>query len=112
MEIGIKMCHADNEKPEKRNNGRNRTAKSQKIRILGEKENSKDLGMLEANTVKISEMKEKIRNEYFRRTRKLLEFKLCSRNLIKGINTWAVPFIRFSGLFLNCRREVFGQMGQ
>ena len=29
--------------------------------------------------------------EYLRRTRKLLETKLSSRNLIKRINTWAEP---------------------
>ena len=30
--------------------------------------------------------------------RKLLETKLYSRNLIKGINTWAVSLVRYSGL--------------
>ena len=35
-------------------------------------------------------MKDKIKKEYLKRTRKLLETKLSSRNLIKGINTWAV----------------------
>ena len=37
------------------------------------------------------EIKERINREYIRRTKKLLETKLCCRNLIKGINTWAVP---------------------
>ena len=45
--------------------------------------------------------KKKIKNEYHRRTRKLLETKLCSRHLIKGINTWVVPFVRYLGLFLS-----------
>ena len=31
-------------------------------------------------------MKEKIKNEYLRRKRKLLEIKIQSRDLIKGIN--------------------------
>ena len=35
------------------------------------------------------EIKEKIQKEYLRRTRKLPETKLSSRNLIKWINTWA-----------------------
>ena len=56
-----------------------------KIRMLGEKEIYKYLGILEADTIKQVEMKEKIKKEYHRRTRKLLETKLCSRNLIKGI---------------------------
>ena len=62
------------------------------IKVLGEKENYKYLGILEADTIKQAEMKEKISKEY--------ETKLCCRNLIKGINTWAVPFVRYSGPFL------------
>ena len=41
-----------------------------KIRMLGEKEAGEYLGILEANTIKQVEMKEKIRKEYLRRTRK------------------------------------------
>ena len=70
-----------------------------KIRKLGENETNKYLGILEADTIKQMEMKDKIR-KYLRRTRKLLETKLSSRNLIKGINTLAVPFVRYSGPFL------------
>ena len=53
-----------------------------------------------------------IRKEYLRRTRKLLETKLSSRNLIKGINTWAVPLVRYSGPFLKWTREELKQMDQ
>ena len=77
-----------------------------KIRMLGEKETYKYLGILEADTIKQVEMKEKIKKEQRRRTRKLLETKLCSRNLIKGINTRAVLFIRYSGQFLKWTREL------
>ena len=54
---------------------------------LWKKETYKYLGILEADTIKQSEIKEKIKKEYFRRTRKLLEIKLQGRNLIKGMNT-------------------------
>ena len=54
----------------------------------------------------------KIKKGYLRRTRKLLKKKLYCRNLIKGINTWAVPFIRYSGLFLKLAIEEFKQMDQ
>ena len=57
-------------------------------------------------------MKEKILKEYLRRTRKLLETKLNSRNLIKGINTWAVPRVRYSGTFLKWTRDELKQMDQ
>ena len=67
-----------------------------KIRTLGEKETYKCLGILETDTIKQVEMREKIQKEYLRKTRKLLETKLSSRNLIKGINTWAVPLVRYS----------------
>ena len=46
-----------------------------KIRTLGEKETYKYLGILEADTIKQVEMKDKIKKEYLRRTRKLLETK-------------------------------------
>ena len=53
-------------------------------------------------------MKSKIQKEYLRRTRKLNETKLSSRNFIKGINTWAVssldtrdPFSSWSGMNLD-----------
>ena len=74
--------------------------------MLGEKETFKYLGILEADTIKQVEMKEKIKKEYFRRTRKLLETKVHSRNLIKGIDTWLVPLIRYSGPFLKWTREL------
>ena len=67
---------------------------------------------LEADTIKQVEMKDQIRKEYLRRTRKLLETKLSSRNLIKGINTWAVPLVRYSGPFLKWIRDEFKQMDQ
>ena len=71
-----------------------------KIRTLTENETSKSLGILEADTIKQVEMKNKIQKQYLRRTRKLLETNLSSRNLIKGINTWAVLLVSYSGTFL------------
>ena len=58
-----------------------------KIRTFAENETNKNLGILEADTIKQVEMKDKIQKEYLRRTRKLHETKLSRRNLIKGINT-------------------------
>ena len=81
-----------------------------KIRALGEDETYKYLGILEANTIK--QMKDKIQKENLRRTRKLLETKLSSGNLIKGINTWAVPLVRYSGTFLKWTRDELKQIDQ
>ena len=63
------------------------------------------LGILEAEIIKQVEMKDKIQKEHLRRTRKLLETKLSNRNLIKGINTWAVPLFRYTGPFLKWSKE-------
>ena len=56
--------------------------------MLGENETYKYLGILEADTIKQVEMNYKIKKEYLWRTRKLLETKFSSRNLIKGMNTY------------------------
>ena len=55
----------------------------ERIRMLGEKETYNQFEILEADTIKQVEMKEKMKNKYFRRTRIT---KFYSRNLIKGIN--------------------------
>ena len=41
--------------------------------------------------------------------RKLLKAKLCCRYLIKRINTLAVPFVRYSELFLSGETKKNGQ---
>ena len=83
-----------------------------KIRTLTENETYKYLGILEADTIKQEEMKDKIQKEYLRITRKLLETKLSSRNLIKGITTWAVPLVSYSGPFRKWTRDKLKQMDQ
>ena len=88
------MCHVCNEKWQTTSNWQNGTTKSR------EKETYKYLGILDADIIKQVQMKDKIQKEYLRRTRKLHETKLSGRNLIKRINTWAVPLVRYSGPFL------------
>ena len=83
-----------------------------KIRTFGETETNKYLGILEADTIKQMKMKEKIKKEYLRRTRKLRKTKLCRRNLIKGINIWVVLFVWYSGSFLKWTREELKRMDQ
>ena len=70
------------------------------------------MGILETDTIKQVEIKDKIQKEYLGRTRKLLKTKLSSRNLMKGINTWAVPLVRYSGPFLKWTRDELKQMDQ
>ena len=53
-----------------------------------------------------------MKKEYFRRTRKLLEIKLYNRNLVKGINIWAVSLVRYSGPFLKWTKKELKQIDQ
>ena len=113
MEFGIKKCALLVMKSGKRHLTDGIELPNQdKIRSLAENETYKYLGILEADTIKQVEMKNKIQIEYLRRTRKLLETKLNSRNLIKGINTRAVPLVRYSGPFLKWTRDELRQMDQ
>ena len=81
-----------------------------KIRMPGLKKIYKYLGILDADTIKQVKMKDQIQKEYLRRTRKLLKTKMLRQNLIKRINTWAVPFVRYSGPFLKWIRDELKQM--
>ena len=83
-----------------------------KIRTLGENETYKYLGILEAGTIKQVQMKDEIRKEYLKRTRKLLETKLSSRKVVKVINTWVMPHIKYSEPFLKWIRDELKQMNQ
>ena len=83
-----------------------------KIRTLEEKEAYKYLGIFEVDTIKQVEMKDKIQKEYLRRIRKLLETKLSNRNLIKGINTWAISLVTYAGPFLKWTWDELKQMDQ
>ena len=50
-------------------------------------------------------MKEKLRNEYKRIVRKVLQSKLNGKNMVKAINTWAVSSLRYSAPFIEWTRE-------
>ena len=49
-------------------------------------------------------MKEIVTKEYKRRVRKVLETKLSGGNIIKAINTWAIPVLRYSAPILKWRK--------
>ena len=88
MEFGIEKCAMIEMKSAKRYLTDGMELPNQdKIRTLGENETYKYLGILKAETIKQVEIKDKIQKEYLKRTTKLKETKMSSRNLIKGINT-------------------------
>ena len=80
------------------------------IRTLGKKETLKNVGILEADIIEQQEKKEKIKKRGG--TRKLLETKLYSKNLVKEINTWVALLVRYSGPFLMWTKEELKQMDQ
>ena len=80
------------------------------IKSLKEGEGYKYLGVLQADEVQEKEMKEKVGSEYKRRVRKILETKLNGGNVIKGINTWAIPVLRYSAAFLNWTKAELQEM--
>ncbi|XP_068208495.1 uncharacterized protein [Palaemon carinicauda] len=53
-------------------------------------------GMMEGENIKHQEMKDTIRKEYMQRFKAILNSKLNAGNMIKAINTMAVPVIRYS----------------
>ena len=54
------------------------------------------LGIIEGGEIKHQEVKEKIIKECIKRVKAILKSKLNSGNIVKAINTWAVPVIRYS----------------
>ena len=85
--------------------GKGHVTKPRKIRMFGEKEYWK-------RTPSNKRRWKKRLKGYLRRTRKLREAKLLSRNLIKRINSRVVPYVRSSGLFFKLTRGELQQMSQ
>ena len=77
--------------------------------MFAENENYKYLGILEADTIKQIEMKNKIEKEYLWRTR-----NCSSKALEQKPYQWnkylAVPLVRYSGPFLKWTRDKLRQM--
>ena len=64
-----------------------------KIRVIGENDSYKYLGVLEADQIKREEMKKNLRMEYKRRVRKVSQSKLNGGN--KAMNAWVVSLLRY-----------------
>ena len=94
IEFGMEKCTMQVMKIGKRAlTGWMKLPNEDKTRTAGEKETYKYLGILGVDTINQEQMKEKVKKGYSRQ-------KLYSRNLIKGINTWAVPHHKIFGTIL------------
>ena len=70
-----------------------------------EDEGYKYLGILEADNILHTEMKNLVTKEYIRRVKKVLRSQLHGRNCIQAINTWAVPVVRYGAGVLSWKKE-------
>ena len=75
------------------------------IKSLQEGESYKYLGILKADKLLEEKMKLNVFKENIRRLRKVLKPKLNGRNLVYGVNTWAVPLTRYSAAFVSWRKS-------
>ena len=75
------------------------------IKSLREGESYKYLEILEADNFLEEKMKLNFLKEYHRRLRKVLKSKLNGGNLVCGVNTWAVPLLRYSAAFVSWRKS-------
>ena len=75
------------------------------IKLLQEGESYKYLGILEADQFLEEKMKLNVSKEYIRRIRKVLKSKLNGGNLVHGVNTWAVPLLRYAAAFVSWRKS-------
>uniref|UniRef100_A0A8D8X0N9 Reverse transcriptase n=1 Tax=Cacopsylla melanoneura TaxID=428564 RepID=A0A8D8X0N9_9HEMI len=66
------------------------------IQAMETEELYKYLGIMQSRQVAHSEMKQKLQKEFKGRLYKLLKSKLNGKNLIKAINTYAIPVITYS----------------
>ena len=79
---------------------------------LKEGDSYKYLGVIQVDGMKQLEMKEKVKKEYYRRVRKILETKLNDGNIITEINTWRISLLRYSAAFLDWTGAELEQMNR
>ena len=75
------------------------------IKSLQQGESYRYLGILKADKLLEKMMKLNVSKKYIRRLRKVLKSKLNGRNLVCGVNTWAVSLIRYSVTFVSWRKS-------
>ena len=65
------------------------------IPLLSADESYKYLGILQADTIRHKEVKEKTKKEYFKRVREILKAEINARNTANAITTYAMPILRY-----------------
>ena len=70
-----------------------------------EEEGYKYLGVIQADTIDHQSMKDKAKKEYIQRLKSIMKSKLNAGNIVKAINTWAVPVIRYTAGIIDWRKD-------
>jgi hypothetical protein len=102
MTFGIEKCAKVTIKRGKQLMSNNiKLSEDMTIQDLDQEANYKYLGVEEASGISHNKMKEKIRREFYRRTRKIFKSELNSRNKILAVNSLAVPVVMYSFNIIN-----------
>ena len=97
MEFGISKCsHVTMKAGKLVSVGGMKLSSGEAIPELESDEGYKYLGILEADDIMHTEMKDKIKKEYYRRARQLTSSKLNGGNTIRAINSRAVSLVKYS----------------
>ena len=75
------------------------------VKSLQEGESYWYLGIFEADKFLEEKMKLNVSNEYIRRLRNVLKSNLNGGSLVRGVNTWTVPLLRYSASFVSWRKS-------
>ena len=96
MEFGLSKCAVLSVAKGKRKEGSGLELPSGEMMRGVEEDGYKYLGVLQKDSFMVREMKNKVKEEYFRRLVCLLKSQLYAGNLIAGINAWAIGVVRYS----------------
>ena len=106
LEFGISKCsHVTMKTGKLVSIGRIELSSGEVMAELESDKGYKYLGILEADDIMHTEMKDKIKKEYYRRARQLTSSKLNGGNTIRAINSRAVSLVRYSAGILKWTKD-------
>ncbi|KAL1446040.1 hypothetical protein WDU94_012394 [Cyamophila willieti] len=96
MEFGLEKCKTQTILKGKQQTNRIEHQNMPDIEPMKEEDMYKYLGVLQKKNTDHATMKKKVREKYLQRVNLILKSKLNSKNLINGINTYAIPLLTYS----------------
>ena len=106
MKFGISKCaHVTMKAGKFVSVGRMELSSGEVIPDLESEKGYKYLGILEANDIMHTEIKDKIQKEYHKRVRQLISSKLNGGNTIRAVNSWAVSLVRYGAEILKWAKD-------